>query len=345
MRFSQNSEKRPDFNPLVLLHGSPGTGKTTLCQGLAQKISIRLNRTYKRTKFIQIKTATLLSKFYSQSAKQVDEIFTAIGEICEEDPNQFICILIDEVECIASSRESSMHGEVQDSLRATNALLTGLDRTKDHVNIIILCTSNMPSCLDSAFLDRCGIKLAVDLPRPVVQYEILRGRLQSLIDNGHIMSRASLPPYRDARLELDTDDSLPGSKLLGIVALINTVNSSSPERISGRTLSQLPGKAVLRYLDNADCDLETAFRFMKRNILAENVQGIQKRGSEVKGSSQVQRESTDDPGQNEKTTMITSNDWDVDRVLAVLGAIESLVDAVFPGWKALKRQRDQNSDA
>jgi len=42
-----------------------------------------------------------------------------------------------------------MYGEAQDSLRATNALLTGLDRAKKYSNIIFLCTSNMYDCLDA----------------------------------------------------------------------------------------------------------------------------------------------------------------------------------------------------
>jgi Cdc6-like AAA superfamily ATPase len=86
-----------DVNPLILLYGPPGTGKTTLCQGLAQKISIRLSHTYKQTKLIQIKTATLLSKYFSESAKQVDEIFTKLARMCEENKDEFFCVIIDEV--------------------------------------------------------------------------------------------------------------------------------------------------------------------------------------------------------------------------------------------------------
>ena len=91
----------------------------------------------------------ILTLVLGESAKQVDMIFATIADMCEEDPEQFICVLIDEVESIAGSRESSMHGEAQDSLRATNALLTGLDRAKKYRNIIFLCTSNMLDCLDT----------------------------------------------------------------------------------------------------------------------------------------------------------------------------------------------------
>src|SRR5882757_3433141 len=124
--------------------------------------------------------------------------------MCQEDPERFICVLIDEVESIASSRQAVMtRSESQDSLRATNALLTGLDRTRSYPNLIFLCTSNMLESLDSAFLDRCGLKRSVDPPSFASQYEILRSRTQKLIARGVIRSLEVLPSYIDADLDSD----------------------------------------------------------------------------------------------------------------------------------------------
>jgi hypothetical protein len=333
------------MNALILFHGPPGMGKTSLCQGLAQKISIRLNSSYKRTKFIQIKTATLLSKFYSQSAKHVDEIFTTIEEMCAEDEEQFLCVLIDEVESIANSRESSMNGEVLDSLRATNALFTGLDRAMKYPNVIFLCTSNMPECLDPAFLDRCGLKTEVSSPPLAVKYEILRDRIQQLIEDGLILTKGSVPSYRDALLELDTDKQLAGSRLLAIAKLIDVANSTSTgETISCRALSQLPAKAVMLYLEDDECDMEMAFQFIEKSISVQFRKEIGKLSNDTRELSQAEAENSKRPELKDLKARDSKGSWEVGQAYAMLEVIGTLFDTIFPGWRKLRMEEGKNGD-
>lgn len=274
MRFSKAfvaHKIRRKLNPLILLHGPPGTGKTSLCLGLAQKISIRLSGTYNSTKLIQIKTSILLSKYFSESAKHVDEILSRISNMCEDEPGTFICVLIDEVESIASSREfSTKEGESHDSLRATNALLTGLDQIARYSNVVFLFTSNMCNALEPAFLDRCGLKEYVGPPSIEAKYEILRSVLEKLITCQVVQPKAEMPPYEEAIVQSTAGtpmSKLPGPKLLDITKIIHTCDGGPETQMSGRSLGQLPENALMRYLRGEECDLDTALDFLKTCVL------------------------------------------------------------------------------
>ena len=95
------SDKKVDrniitWNRVVLLHGPPGTGKTSLCKALAQKLSIRLSKRYPCATLLEINAHSLFSKWFSESGKLVMKLFAHIHELVEDEDN-LVIVLIDEV--------------------------------------------------------------------------------------------------------------------------------------------------------------------------------------------------------------------------------------------------------
>ena len=168
-------------NRVVLLHGPPGTGKTSLCKALAQKLSIEFSHKYTTTQLVEINSHSLFSMWFSESSKLVQKMFTEIKRLME-DTTSLVCVLIDEVESITAARKSSMSGsEPSDALRVVNALLTQLDSIKNAPNVLILTTSNITGAIDLAFVDRADIKQYVGPPSQGAVYQILHSCIVELV--------------------------------------------------------------------------------------------------------------------------------------------------------------------
>jgi len=220
-------------NKVVLLHGPPGTGKTSLCKALAQKLSVRMQNRYKNGMLIEINSHSLFSKWFSESGKLVMKMFSKIREVID-DPRVLVCVLIDEVESLAANRKN-LNNDSSDAVRAVNALLTQIDSIKHLPNVLILTTSNITGSIDLAFVDRADIRQFIDVPSQSAIYNIFFSCIQELTMKKQIETDGSgLLSLRSLQvLKFSPSDATNLSLALWKVA-------EECAGLSGRSLRKLP---------------------------------------------------------------------------------------------------------
>lgn len=148
---------------LLLLHGPPGTGKTTLGRGVAQELAPLTSK--RRARFVEVNPHGLMSAEHGQSQQKVFELLADHIPGLADDGLPTV-VLLDEVESMAVARSAaSLHANPADVHRATDAVLTALDAlAQDHPSLLVVATSNFTAALDEAFKSRADIAIEVPLP-------------------------------------------------------------------------------------------------------------------------------------------------------------------------------------
>ncbi len=243
-------------NRVILLYGPPGTGKSTLCRGLAQKLAIRhaADAFAGGVELLLVNAHSLVSKYFGESGANVGRVFGHIRDrVAEEQGTLFVCV-IDEIETICSSREAALSkgsNEPSDAVRVVNSVLTELDRLKGFKNVLLVCTSNITTALDSAFLDRCDLRIRVSLPNAAGRFAILRSALNEMMRAGIVGPPVHIPQRYDLLLHAPLQSS---QLLLCLVERTGLGSGSSGsgsqgdaegggEGLSGRALRKLPLQA------------------------------------------------------------------------------------------------------
>jgi transitional endoplasmic reticulum ATPase len=142
----------------VLMHGSPGTGKTLLAKAVANESEAH---------FIYISGPELVSKFVGESEERLREIFK---EAQEKAPT---IIFMDEIDAIAPKREEATN-EVE--RRMVSQLLTLMDGMGARGNVIVIGATNRPNAIDPALRrpGRFDREIEIGVPNRDARKEILQ---------------------------------------------------------------------------------------------------------------------------------------------------------------------------
>lgn len=242
-------------NRVVLLHGPPGTGKTSLCRALAQKLVIRMGMFFKSGQLVEINSHSLFSKWFSESGKLVQKMFTEIKRLME-DKESLVCVLIDEVESLTAARKSS-GSEPSDAIRVVNALLTQLDQIKMAPNVLILTTSNITGAIDGAFVDRADIVQYIGPPNQAAIYQILFSAIQELMAKNIIISEGTLLTHRELQLTEFNESSATAVSL----HLWKIADMCQQAKLSGRALRKAPFLAFALFCNRSKKSTTKQFLF------------------------------------------------------------------------------------
>lgn len=181
LEFTLRGKTDPVSVPLhgiMLLVGPPGTGKTSLARGLANRVAESFKgQTFQ---FVAVEPHALASSGLGKSQQAVRDLLQSrIAEHADTGP---LIVLLDEVETLSPDRKKmSMESNPIDVHRATDAVLASVDYlASKYPHLLFIATSNFTEAVDEAFLSRADLIEIVGLPTEPAIREIVTDTLQAL---------------------------------------------------------------------------------------------------------------------------------------------------------------------
>jgi transitional endoplasmic reticulum ATPase len=150
----------------ILLYGPPGTGKTMLAKAVANE---------SEANFISIKGSALLSKWYGESEKRVEEIFRKARQVSPA------IIFLDELDALVPIRGAAV-GEPHVTERVVNQLLSEMDGLEELRGVVVIGATNRPDIIDPALLrpGRFDELIMVPVPGLESRRKIFKVHLQKI---------------------------------------------------------------------------------------------------------------------------------------------------------------------
>ena len=176
----------------ILLHGPPGTGKTTVARALAGHV---------RSSFYELSAADVLSKWAGESEQKVAQLFTRARA------NRPSIIFIDEIDALLRRRSADSATPWEE--RIVSQFLRELDGLVSSEGVLLVGSTNRPDIIDEAVRERRLVPIEVPLPDEAGRRALLDGLFRGVRQEEDVdldavaaatggMSGADLKAVRDA---------------------------------------------------------------------------------------------------------------------------------------------------
>jgi AAA+ superfamily predicted ATPase len=165
---------------LLVLAGPPGTGKTTLAGGLANRAARELGDAIL---FVDVDPHAFPSQLLGESQRSVARLFErTLPDLARR--GMPTVVLLDEVEALAVDRTgASLDTNPVDVHRATDAVLAGVDHVaRTCPNLTFVATTNHRPGVDGAFLSRADLIEEIGFPNADAIRAILLDTLREITD-------------------------------------------------------------------------------------------------------------------------------------------------------------------
>jgi len=217
----------------VLLHGTPGTGKTLIAKAVANETN---------ASFFSIAGPEVMSKYYGESEQRLREIFE---EANRSTPS---IIFIDELDSIAPKR-GEVTGEVE--RRVVAQLLAMMDGLKERGQVVVIGATNRIDAIDPALRrpGRFDREIEIGVPDRTDRKEILEIHVRNMPIDGSVKiddladrtngfvgadisalcKEAAMKVLRRHLPEISFDDEIPSEVLDGMSVTVEDFENALKE--------------------------------------------------------------------------------------------------------------------